>query len=283
MKAIKITPLAGLAAINNNQGGAFRAWTVARNLSNSGKASLSEIKSTLRHFGVHPRTARRWIAQAESLGLWQRDGDTVYFLSWGKAGAIFGSRWIAQPTYTKNPERLFQAGWHGLIYEMVMLSFEERLISRQTLAEITGMDKHRQLGLETRSIEKRPNFAKIGQLEKGSDWLEHVKKLRNEFDIPALFNWKGELVRQLPNLYLVNNPEIGTFKAVKRYPKAELVQFSHEKTLRDNGKSLANKRYFGHPKKGRQRAEKAFSKYGGERFYLVKVEDEKNVWEQVQP
>lgn len=284
MKAIKVKPLAGLAAIKNNMGGAFRAWTVAQNLSNDSQVSGKEVKSTLLHFGVHPRTAARWIAQAEDLGLLgcDPDSDAVYYMSWGKAGAIFGSRWIGQPAYTKNPERLFRAGWQSLLWEMFELGFEEKVISRQTKEKITGVSPRTQLNYETPAIEKRANFAKVGQiLPTGKDWKEHVENLRHEFGRGYLFNRHGEIIRQLPNLYLVHNPNIGTYKACKREPKAELEQFSHEKTHGDHGNISANKRYFGSLKKGKQRAEKAARKHGGERYYLQKVGDNLNTWQQV--
>lgn len=283
MRAIKINPIVGLAAITKDQGGAFRAWTVARNLSNDGNVSRQRVLEIIEGFGRHPRTAKRWVRQAVEAGMLKDGGERLFYTAWGKVSGKMGGKWIAKPVFSYEPERLFNPGWRGFIWECFLRGFEGSVISRETLEKISGIDWRTQINYETNAVEKRANFAKVGKLKKGQDWVNYVKTQRQEFDEPFLFNGQGDLIRQLPNLYLIDNARLRTFKANKRYPNADLMQTSQEKILRGNGRKLANKRYFDNPKKSKAKANaiRAYRKYGGERYYMAWVGEDRNGWVKV--
>lgn len=264
---MKYQPIIGLAALRNDQIGAFRAWTVARHLDpqGSGRADRREVIGYLAGKHATPRTRQRWTAQAIELGLFKPDKWNRYYhyCSLGKAAAIFQAPDIGRAVEDPESHLLFQRRDAGAFLWAGFLESLERdaPTSRETLARISGVPERTQRHFEAinDNVTAYPSFTVVGEIPAGADPAAYAQEYRCQFG--GAFQLKGnKIVQQLPNVYGVKNVN-RCKKGRMNKARKELSDLLQNQQVNDKPK----RRYF----KKAHNASKAAVKDGEPKFWHI--------------
>jgi|GEM_PF-5599757 len=220
MQGIKVYSLIGLASKRSKAGGAFRAWTAARNLDQpegSGKVSIEDLRLYLESMSVNYKTLARWITQAVDLGIFVQDRSGKYYRYEGTARAarIFGAPTVRTAIDLEDPERLFSTGWLGVLWACFIESLNRaRPTSRAVLETLSGVPESTQRHYERLaggSIVKFECVTEVGviaekETTKRKEKIQHIRKSQGD----SSYKIKGNcIVKQLPNVYSVKGANLG--------------------------------------------------------------------------
>ena len=142
---IKLWPKVGLAAINSNNGGAWRVWALAHGINGTrgkqqtGKVTKAELRAVMDRLEVEPRNRQRWIAEAVHMGLLRPYRDLYYLAGLARAAVRLGCGKVGTPAIIKTPD-LFKKGWRSKVWAGYLARAGEKglRVSQSTKEKLTG-------------------------------------------------------------------------------------------------------------------------------------------------
>ena len=197
---MKIHPVMGVRAFQQKMGGAYRAWVTARTLDRNGSGAVDThiLKSELLAAGVNQTTCSRWLSQAVSAGIMRlevhKSGKTAFVLKGvSKVAKMLDCERIDRPILL-DTQALFNEGWRSLIWEAyIAANHNGKIISREKLEEITGVNRREQVRLEKGTgVTTTANLIETGL---SSDNMTGMK----EFQGKAAFEYQGKIIVRLPD------------------------------------------------------------------------------------
>ncbi len=191
--AIQIYPLLGLKAIRTKRGGAWRAWSIIRNLDprGAGVVQQQEADQLAAQSGIPGRRWKRWVAQAIDEGFIHtytrhRDGQAINVF--GYSGAVSVAQLLECNSVGKRMvdlsiDLLIRHNCLSYVWAAYLSTFDDRPVSRTTLRISSGVPERTQVRYEDGlRILKYQNFAV-------SKWpAENIAGIQ-EFFIPHAFVW----------------------------------------------------------------------------------------------
>ena len=145
---------AGLASVRMNAGGAWRLVQLVRHLDDGGNHVLVEtLRMAAEDWGIHPRTYQRWLDRALELELLYITGEHIRYKSTARTAEILKASSISRAVFLREPERLFQAGWIGVVWACFLVSInrDDKPTSRETLEELSGITTRQQREYESKT------------------------------------------------------------------------------------------------------------------------------------
>jgi hypothetical protein len=232
LQSVKFWPVIGIAAARRGYGGAWRAWTLAKNLDKIGLGAIPLVKleSLARELGIHPKTWRRWMAAARHLGL-IRDTARGFIVLAGQAAAavIFGCDNAGTRPASIAAGDLVGIGWQACIWAAYEQTHGGRLISRARQENLTGVPGRTQRYYDSQAgVDRRANYAIT---ERPGDELAGMAEFE---DRPGSFKFYDKKRRRLVCGYRL--PDSRTASA------AESLQRGRSKKIAKQIKRLAYKR-----------------------------------------
>lgn len=200
MKEIKIyNALAGLSSVKKYAGGAWRLFTLAKNLdvAGSGRVAKNELVSACLDFGVSRKSVNRWLNRAVQLGLLSPHKDCLEIISVDNCARILSAEGIARAVILEKPKLLFEEGWRGVVWAGFLKSLdrEDKPTARETLECLSGISVREQRILESK-IDLITVFQNV------SEWNE-VSEFKN-FDSDKFYVKGGKLYERKANNYVVS-------------------------------------------------------------------------------
>lgn len=235
---VKIWPEVGIAAWQNDAGGPFRLWVLAKSIDPKGSGVITDttLRGKAADLGVHERTYRRWRSAAISLGLFEvlrrRSGETYRLASWGNGGKALGCSRVGSRYVIIKLSKLFKKGWKGTIYgaqmtrrgsphkysyhdkkddkvkEKIIMVFSP--ISREKITALTGIPPTTQRRLERQAgIKVWFAYANVGPAPDDLDDIRVASEDHPAFIYKRRFRKSKKIVEiedlawQMPNVYKV--------------------------------------------------------------------------------
>lgn len=202
-ESVKIWPVIVLASIRANQGGAARAWFIARNLDLKGTGQGHIQKAALREYlkiaGVDDRQRRRWLSQALELGLLtlSRSGSEYYIVGLAEGAKLLGVQYAGRPAVIA-AHRFVDHGWRAYIWAAYLATLNNRPISQETKCNLTGIDPRTQRIYQSKaSGSARPNYTQT--ILPGS----HISGMHDNGKPGAFIGRNGKIVVRLPDIRVV--------------------------------------------------------------------------------
>jgi len=143
-QGVKFWPLMGMAAIKNKSGGAWRAWTLAKNLDKAGQGAipLADLQAQAKELKIHPKSWKRWLKEARRLGLIcdraRADGWLV-LASYHKAAKILDCDNVGPRPANLPAADLIGKGWRAFIWDGYIACHGGRPVTRARMAKLTGV------------------------------------------------------------------------------------------------------------------------------------------------
>lgn len=165
LRAVKIWPLVGISAGRHNEGGAWRAWTLAKSLDINGRGAipLDDLQALASELRIHPKTWRRWLAGARRLTLIRdrsRGDGWVVLASQPWAAVILGCEYAGTRPASIAAGNLVGKGWHTYIWAAYEQTHQGRPISRAKQENITGVPISTQRWYDNQAgVNRKPNYA----------------------------------------------------------------------------------------------------------------------------
>ena len=202
---IKIQPELGIASIRNRHAGAFRVWTLARDLDigpdikhpdGRGHITQRALWERLTQLIVGDRKRRRWLRDAIQTRLLKIVGDQYYLVGLGRAGLILGCDHVGKPAKIST-SGLCGMGWRAHVWAGYLATLGNRPVSQAVKCLLTGVDPRTQRNYQAALPgTARKNYAKT-----------HIKPGNVEGDREVngrvLFSKYGQVFQRLPDQRLV--------------------------------------------------------------------------------
>ena len=189
MQKIKILPLVGMAAARRGDGGAWRAWSLAKNLDKTGQGAipLVELELLARELDIHKKTWRRWLAAARRLTLVRdrmRGDGWIVLAGQAWAAVLLGCDYLGPRPASIAAGDLISEGWRAFIWAAYEQTHHERPISRRKQEQLTGVPERTQRAYDSQvGVDRRPNYSLS---DRPGDNLAAVAEFE---DRPGLFKY----------------------------------------------------------------------------------------------
>lgn len=165
--SIKFWPLVGMAAARSGTGGAWRAWTLAKHLDASGRGAvpLAALQALADRLHVHPKTWRRWMAEARRRGLitdTQRSSGEhwLVLISQGQGAVALGCSDAGPRPASISAYDLVAPGWRAHVWAAYEQTHGGRLVSRAKQEILSGVPISTQRAYDNQAcVDRRPNYA----------------------------------------------------------------------------------------------------------------------------
>jgi len=193
---VKVYPILAFAAIKNNQGGAYRAWLLARHIDEQGSGSVTrkELTNTLKKLGVNKFQRSRWLSAAMNSGLFKENRGTFYLAGLGKAAYIFHADAVGMPALV-DTRSICSTSWHARMWSAYLCTLNDKLISQETKAKITGVHSRTQRNYQsTEPGTARGNYART-KLQ--PDQIQGMMETEGGV---YLETQKGQVIQRLPDI-----------------------------------------------------------------------------------
>lgn len=163
LQPVKFWPLMGISAARHNEGGAWRAWTLAKSLDKPGRGAipLAELQALAKELDIHPKAWRRWLAAARRLTLIR---DTargwIVLVSHPMAAVLLGCEYAGPRPASITAGDLAAPGWRAFVWAAYEATQGGRPISRAKQQDITGVPISTQRAYDNKAgVDRRPNYA----------------------------------------------------------------------------------------------------------------------------
>jgi hypothetical protein len=199
--SVKVYPSMALRAMKSHQTSAYLLWLFARSIDVKGSGGVYEIelKRACLASGVHPKSYQRALKQAISAGYFitrpRKNGDVeIRYHNEAIVYIILGCEHVDNRACYLPTDRFIKGNWRSLVWEaFIRINFQNRIVSRATLYELTGINRFEQVRLEKgTSIYNQMNVA---QTNLGVSHLDGVR----EFQHPSAFVYAGKVCVRLPD------------------------------------------------------------------------------------
>lgn len=228
--AVRIRSNLGIAALHHRVAGGWRLWCVARMLDERGAGYIdySTLYTYLvENVGVARQNFHRWLKEATQFGFFKRAirrGADTRFLLCGEShvAVLLGTgRVDARYLVVEDVHQLFRRGWRNLLWSGYFANhLQGRIVSRKTIAEISGIERHRQRRWERDlGVQRVTNFWDSGMSG------EAVSQALDE-NLPS-FACNGKMFVRLPDMRRVSNLPTGPHgRARKNNRKIKMIMAS---------------------------------------------------------
>jgi hypothetical protein len=194
--------------------GALRLWVLCKALDQrgSGKITRKALHGYLNSLQVPVRTQYRWLRTALDSGFIteaQNRGEQVFILAGlERVARINGLDEVGRRPVEVPAQKIVRPGWINTVW-LAFLTTQSPQLSRETLEEMTGVERHRQVAYERgQPIEKRRNFVLGGTADHylveidnsrfGTNTFIHTPSERVAHRLPDERLVRSNLVKQLP-------------------------------------------------------------------------------------
>lgn len=194
-RGIKVHSDIGFQASYQNLGGAWRLWTIIRDLDPEGSnnASQGAVRARLARMGVAESTARRWLFRARAAGVLRTWADRVEYISPARFAALLGMKSIKPPSILREPKLLFLPGWKVTLWGCWIATLDGDQMSQVKMRELTGVPERTQSYYQRKlRIETRQHYAFS---DRPADHLEVVR----ENHPGAFVDGSGRIAWRLPD------------------------------------------------------------------------------------
>jgi hypothetical protein len=161
---VKIWPLVGISAWRHSNGGAWKVWILAKHLDRTGRGAvpLADLQALAADLGIHPKTWRRWLADARRLTLFRdlaRPG-WILLASHSMAAVVLGCDNVGNRAVEISSRYLFSTGWRSYVWAAYESTHGGRPISRKRQEALAGVP----IGTQRRydkdaGVERHHNYA----------------------------------------------------------------------------------------------------------------------------
>jgi hypothetical protein len=196
---IKIWPLVGLAAINENNGGAWRAWRISHSLDHKGigKVEGPKLRAYFEAMGLRRRNRQRWMAAALKIGLIRECRDDFYLVSLAKAAVKLGADVVGKPA--KIPiMQLVRSDWRSYVWNGFLVTLKEQPISQEVKEAITGVNPRTQYNYQQITGARIRNYVDKGRADTG-----RVEGLRDVCGLVVFETKRRRIKQRLPDSLIV--------------------------------------------------------------------------------
>lgn len=159
---VKVWPSIGLAFSKQGNGGAWRAWVVARYLDKSGRGWVERkaLRKFLLENDVRPRNVERWTRDAYKIGLFKKpiNKQAIYIASLTTAARFVGLRSVGDASAVELGA-LLGRHWKSSIFAGYLSAYEGKPRSRRFLTLQTGIPARTQRHYcKIAGVGVRPNY-----------------------------------------------------------------------------------------------------------------------------
>jgi len=191
----------GLASISSHRTGAWRAWTIARDLDPQGCGQVGKrhLLNRLNELQVSHRQVRRWLTAAHRLGLWTEKQGRLYLVSLAKAAYKLGAPQVGQAAMI-DQSALVSKNWRAFVWAGFIATLHDRPISQAKKWDLTGIDPRTQRNYQKQfESNRRGNYAQTDLKPK------HIGGMMETEGGAYFVGHNHQVIRRLPDI--VNVPD----------------------------------------------------------------------------
>lgn len=199
---VKIRPTLVLCAKKLKLSGGYRLWLLARNLDANGQGSVvrQEVFEYAKYLGLSRKQFYRWLKQAIEAGFVEEKKrkssglEVIVLRSEAKVAIKVGLGRVDKYLTVVDARTLVKPKWMHVVWQhYITLNYNGKMISRSTLAAITGVERHQQSRYERDAgLEKTKNYVKT---EKDGNLAPGMR----EHGLTSAFSHQGYLYYRIPD------------------------------------------------------------------------------------
>lgn len=165
LQPVKLWPMMGISAARRGEGGAWRAYALAKSLDKSGTGAihLAELESLAVELGIHPKTWRRSLAAARRLTLIHDRSNCpglIALAGHAAAAVLLGCDYIGTRPASIRAGDLTGKGWRSHVWAAYEATHGGRQISRAKQEQLTGVPVRTQRAYDNQAgVDRRAHYA----------------------------------------------------------------------------------------------------------------------------